>query len=228
MRIASLLVASLVFAVGCGRVESDLDSGNAIDGPAGNDGAGDIDGPTVDAPMGSIDAAIDATPIDAAPPTAPFDIAYTSRWTIINTTGIGASQVGLIVNKSTTGQTMDLNVPNLTVVSSTDDSAAATFTFMVLNPATYTLPAQMAGGLLIGTNATLVNPLVGETRFNTQRPTFDFSLSNIPIANATINASAVVRHGNQFATLNFVFTIQATGTSGGNPTAASRVSSVPM
>ncbi len=90
------------------------------------------------------------------------------------------------------------------------------------------MPAQQAGGLLIGANATLINPLVGETRFNTQRPTFDFNLSNIPIANTTINASAVVRHGNQVATLNFVFTIQASGTSGGTPAAASRVSSVPM
>ncbi len=52
--------------------------------------------------------------------------------------------MGLIINKSTSGQSMDLSVPNLTVVSSTDDSAAATFTFMILNPATCRLSRPAA------------------------------------------------------------------------------------
>lgn len=227
MREIFVATTSLVLAAACGRIEVEPDASQvSIDAPPGGNDGSPGDGPNIDAPMQTVDAAIDAVPIDAAPPTVPFDIAYSSRWDIINTTGVGASQMGLIVNESNTGQSMDLNT--LTVVSSTDDHPTAVFTFMILNPATYSLPAQQAGGLLIGTNQTLVNPLVSEPRFNTQRPTFDFSLSQIPIANITINASAVVRHGNQNATLNFVFTVRNSGSSSAAPTAATRVSSVPM
>src|SRR6266540_3655806 len=147
MRSICIATTLLAFAAACGSVQSQPDaSEGSVDAPAGtiDAPAGTIDAPegTIDAPISidaATDAAIDAIPIDAPPPTVPFDIAYSSRWNIINTTGVGASQLGLIVNKSTTGQAMDLNT--LSVVSSSDDNAQAVFTFMILNPATYSLPA---------------------------------------------------------------------------------------
>jgi hypothetical protein len=74
--------------------------------------------------------------------------------------------------------------------------------------------------------ASFVNPFVSEPRFNTQLPTFDFTLNNIPTGvNATVNASAKVRFRDQQVTLHFRFNIVASGTSGGTIQAATRVSS---
>lgn len=222
----SIVAVSLVLAAACGRIESDPDASDLpIDAPSGGIDGATTDATSIDAPMIPVDAAIDATPIDAPPPTAPFDIAYTNRWTITNTTGVGAGWIGLIVNKSTTGQSMDLNT--LQVVSFTDDHPNINFSFMILNAATYVLPAQQAGGMMSSGAAAVVDPLVSETRFNTSRPTFDFTLNMIPQPiDVTVNASAVVRHGNQQATLTFQFLIQSSGSSGATITGAGRVSSV--
>lgn len=218
MRLSFVVASIFALTAACGRIESDPDaSNNAIDAPTGTDGAGDID-----APMVPIDAPTDAPP---PPPSAPFDIAYTNRWTITNTTGVGASWIGLIINESTSGQTMDLN--QLQVVSFTDDHPTINFSFMILNPATYVLPAQQAGGMMSSGAQSYVDPFVSEPRFDTQRPTFDFSLNMIPQPiNVTVNASAVVRHGNQQATLGFVFVIQSSGSAGATINSATRVSSV--
>ena len=168
----------------------------------------------------------DAMP-DAMPPTAPFDIAVANKWKITNTTGVGAGWVGLIVNKSTSGQAMDLN--DLEVISYQDDHPTIVFTFQILNPATYTLPAGQAGGLMSSGAAAIVDPLVGEQRFNTQRPTFDFGLNSIPQPiDTTVHASAVVRQGNQYVTIPFTFTIESTGAGGATITGAGRYSSTPM
>lgn len=174
----------------------------------------------------SVDAVPDAppdTPPDAPPAGPSFDIAYTSQWEIRNTTSVGAPQVALIVNKSIT-QSMDLS--QLTIADVADDHPTIIFNFQILNPATYALPPQQAGGALSPGAATFVNPFVSEPRFNTQLPTFDFTLNNIPAGvNATVNASASVRFSDQEVTLHFRFDIVAGGTSGGTIQAATRVSS---
>lgn len=223
MRTLLAAVAAIVIA-GCGEVTSVPDATpSTADGPVGS-----ADAPVaVDAPPSSPDASWpDAMP-DATPPTAPFDIAIANKWTITNTTGVGASWTGLIVNMSTTNQSMDLN--DLEVVSFQDDHPTIAFSFAMYNPATYTLPAGQAGGMMSSGAAAIVDPLVSEPRFNTQRPTFDFGLNSIPQPiDITVHASAVVRHGNQYVTLPFTFVIKSSGTVGATITGAGRYSSSPM
>ena len=188
----------------CGEVKSmpDVDAPPALDGPGSPD----------------------TPPLIDAPPSGPnFDVAYTSQWEIRNTTGVGAGAVGLIINKSN-NQLMDLS--QLAVADITDDHPAITFGFSILNPAVYMLPPQQAGGNMSPGASTFVNPFVSEPRFDTNRPTFDFTLTAIPAGTtATVNASAKVRHRDQQVTLNFRFNVVGSGASGATIQAASRVSS---
>jgi hypothetical protein len=199
-----LLVLGLVGVAGCGEVAAPLEL--------------NVDAPSVDGPATKSDAPLDV------PPSGPnFDIAYVSQWEIRNVTGVGASWVALIVNKSTT-QSMDLS--QLTIADVTDDNPTINFNFMILNPATYKLPPGQAGGQRTDGAAVFVTPFVSEPRFDTNRPTFDFSVNDIPVGtNATVNASAKVRYRDQQTTLTFRFNIVGAGASSVTIQAASRVSS---
>ena len=205
----SLIAVSLGAVVGCGEVSTAIDASGAVDAP-GNDGA------TTDAP------AIDA-PIDG-PPATPFDVAYTSIWDIKGTTGVGAGGTGVIINRG--NQPLDLS--QLQVVDFTDDHPVINFTYLIGNPATYLLPPNNSGGSLSPLAGQFIDPMVPEFRFDSSRPTLDFTLNNIPspIPTVTVNASAHLRIGNQTAQVVMRFNIAASPSSI-TIISAARVSSVP-
>lgn len=211
-----LVPTALLVALGaCGEVQKLAEDA----GPRPD--AAPPDAKLVDAPPASIDA----------PPAAPtFAVVFISGADIRQTSGVSAPQIGLVINIGTD----PLPIDQMQVTSSTDDDPGAVFQLEIANPSpsgTVVAPNEVHGLTSGATVNSFLEPLLagGETRTNLQRPTIDWILNNIAAtANADVNATGVLRIGDQIAELKFVFKVFSTGPSGATFTGATRVESHPL
>lgn len=175
-----------------------------------------------------IDArSIDARSIDAPPPIPPtFAVAYASRADAHVIASISGASSLVVINIGTEA----LPVPELKIVSVSDDDPTAVFGMNINTPSTAPAAPGEVHGHMTQQISDLVAPLLvpGETWVEQIRPSVDFNLNNIPQGvDIDIHATAILGIGNQTAQLDYVFEIRNSG-GGSSILAASRVNSKPL